>query len=316
MVLLAGIAAVVLICLLLDPTLPSSWLKSTQFGARLRRIDRRVKAILFVTTLAVIFTLALLYLHVGREVEQFWGAVFAGWVGSVAFFTAIGLAVAIASLEKPEDDSFDARARILFRGQSGKHIDFIIHELKSKFEHYSDRVETSMEITDYHPGENKLFVECSSKTYIQSYIDDVQTQYASSIVARNITDAPAGGRPNSLVYFKVGDVSEGSEVFTQSIEKPFRTTVDVGGHCLVDSKLNYWLLNATEPDGYATARYTKKIVLYVQNNLPCKQPLTLTVHIGGLPHPDIILAPGERLKILEMKDVEPGKEAYHLLISC
>jgi hypothetical protein len=40
------------------------------------------------------------------------------------------------------------------------------------------------------------------------------------------------------------------------------------------------------------------------------------VNVGGLPHPDIILAPGERLKILEMKDVEPGKEAYHLLLSC
>jgi hypothetical protein len=67
----------------------------------------------------LVATATIYILGIGLDPATHFGAVFAGWVSGVALFVVLGVVVAVVSLEPPEKESFDSRARILFRRQTG-----------------------------------------------------------------------------------------------------------------------------------------------------------------------------------------------------
>lgn len=282
-----------------------------KFRTRITRIDRRVAAILFATFLALDATGYALANNYWHDVGTFWGAVFAGWVGSVLFFAFVGVAVAIVSLGHPEEESFDARARILFRGQTGKHIDYIILELRKKFEHYTEIVENILDVRSYHQNEDKFLLAWTAKTTIRNYINDVPTNYSSDVELSEVTPPPAGEHSNSLIYVRAGNQNIGREDFCTQIKKPFSASVEAGKSCVIESCMEYWTKAKDEPNTYNPARYTQMLHLYIANNIHGGKPLLVAVRMMGQANfVPITIQPGERALIGRIQDIEPRALGY------
>ena len=93
--------------------------------------DWRFKAIFCAWLVSVLLTLAIAFWGYNFDLDApFWASVFTSWVAGVTLFTVVGGVVAGVSLVLPEKESFDTRARILFRRQSGLHIDYIVLRIK------------------------------------------------------------------------------------------------------------------------------------------------------------------------------------------
>jgi hypothetical protein len=84
-----------------------------------RRVDWRAWVVLGALAVTLVATATIYILGIGLDPATHFGAVFAGWVSGVALFVVLGVVVAVVSLEPPEKESFDSRARILFRRQTG-----------------------------------------------------------------------------------------------------------------------------------------------------------------------------------------------------
>jgi hypothetical protein len=132
------------------------WAALDRMGASFGRTDWRVWAIFAALFVVVAATGAMYALGLGLSPDTNFGAVFASWVGGVALFAVAGTIVAIVSLVRPEHESFDARARILFRRQSGRHIDYAISRIKEVLEHYAEATERRIVINEYDEKSKKL----------------------------------------------------------------------------------------------------------------------------------------------------------------
>src|SRR5437588_7652008 len=107
---------------------------ATKYWTLIRRLDWRVWAVIAASTASIIATGFVYWMRWGLDPSTHFGAVFASWVGGVALFVIAGAVVALVSLARPEMESFDARARILFRRQTGKHIDYLIQRMQTVLE--------------------------------------------------------------------------------------------------------------------------------------------------------------------------------------
>ena len=115
----------------------------------LARMDWRIASILIATAGSVAATLLGFDRGFDRGTAgRFARDVFAGWVAGVGFFGLVGVVVAIVSLVRPEDEGFESRARILFRGQDGRHIHYIVDRIRETLEHYAELVVETVAIAD------------------------------------------------------------------------------------------------------------------------------------------------------------------------
>ncbi len=130
----------------------------------LETLDWRFRTILFTTIASLVITLFIYAAGIWRDVATFSGAAFAAWFSGVLFFAFVGAVVAAVSVIQPEQESFDSRARILFRRQYGPHIDYIVTKLKSVFEQYAQETNTKFIIDRYHDGERKYRVRTQDET--------------------------------------------------------------------------------------------------------------------------------------------------------
>src|SRR5436190_11638910 len=102
------------------PMFRIDWRKSL---AWIPGVDWRVGAVLAAYVISIAGTLLIYYYDIWGKAKTATifgdpathvGAVFAGWVAGLVLFTIGGVA-ALVSLARPERESFDSRARILFR---------------------------------------------------------------------------------------------------------------------------------------------------------------------------------------------------------
>jgi len=277
-------------------------------------LDWRIRAILLAMTCAVGLTLLVYAAGLGRDPATFFGAAFAGWVSGVALFALTGVFVAIVSLAKPEDESVEGRARILFRGQKGRHIDYIVAVIRTSFEHYTESVIHTITISEFHPDEEKFRVLSEGETRLRAYIDDAMTTYRSRISMSEVSAPPAGGAPNRLTYLRVGRQNRGGADFRgTSLEVPFDTTIEPGADCLIADGMEYWVTADTEENSYRPIRFTQFARLTVRNYRRDNRPLDLKISDdGGQTFKPFQIQPGEVRTILEARDVEPDKVIYDL----
>jgi hypothetical protein len=208
--------------------------QSVRFRSWIRRVDWRVWAVIIAMVVSIIATVAIYLSNIDIDPVHKFGAAFAAWSGGVALFVVVGLAVAIVSLAQPEQESFDARARILFRRATGKHIDYVISRIKDTLEHYAEKAEIKIRIMDYNIPEKKYLVSISDTVFVRSYLDDVETSYASKLEYTEITDPPAGST-NSLRHLRVdGKNIAGPQEFRGSVHAPFQTRIDQDAACKVE----------------------------------------------------------------------------------
>jgi hypothetical protein len=226
-------------------------------------------------------------------------------VGGLALFVLLGVVVAIVSLARPETESFDSRARILFRRQTGRHIDYIIGRIPQLLEHYTESNVVTVTLQEYHAPSKRYRVAVEYKTCARAYIDDIDSTYKDNIDYSGVTSPPEGGARNSLVFLRVNEkVIARAKEFDTDIKHPVETAVRKNGICTVEIRSELWVNADDEPNTHSCSRYSQQFELYFMNNL------TMQVRIKMLrtevADAEISLDAGDRKLALQLKDVAPG----------
>lgn len=282
-----------------------------QIPANVKNMDWRVGAVLIAAVTSIIATLTVYWLGYGLDPATHFGGVFASWVGGLALFVVAGVVVAIVSLARPENESFDSRARILFRRQTGKHIDYIVAKVREALEHYAETTVIKISIRTFHSSESKYRVTSASDIKVRSYLDDVETTYSSYLSLANVTAPPAGGESNRLVFVRVGgNAIGGSEDFATSIRRPISCQIDRDGICDVNSMTEFWILANDEGNTHKPRRYTQTLRLHFENLLPAGQAVEVKLTVDGTNWRTEKLLSGTSRQVAEIKDISPGTQAY------
>jgi hypothetical protein len=298
--------------LLLDPAAMPALLKTWFDHAR---HDWRMWVV-FASSITTLAATGVIYLlGWGLDPSTHFGAIFASWVSGVALFIVVGSVIALVSLARPERESFDWRARILFRRQSGKHIDYIVARIKGILEHYAERTVVRIAVQDFHAGENKFRIVSTSEITVRSYLDDVETNYRSTYDLENVTVPPASGAPNRLTYLRVdGEAQCDAQVFTTGISLPLKCIIEADSSCKVNEQVEHWLQAATEPNTEKPKRYTQLLTLSFENLTVPPHNLIIRLSRDGIRFHEYQLLPNQALPIFEIKDIGPGELAYDFRI--
>jgi hypothetical protein len=272
--------------------------------------------IVFASSIATLLATCVIYLlGWGLDPSTHFGAIFASWVSGVALFVVVGSVIALVSLARPERESFDSRARILFRRQTGKHIDYIVARIKGILEHYAERTVVRIAVQDFHAGENKFRIVSTSEITVRSYLDDVETNYSSTYDLNNMTLPPAGGVPNRLAYLRVdGKARCNAQEFTTGISLPLSCNIKADSSCKVSEQTEHWLQAATEPNIWKPKRYTQLLTLSFENLTVPAHNLIISLSQEGICFHDYQLLPNQALPAFEIKDIGPGELAYDFRI--
>ena len=213
-------------------------------------------------------SIAIWALGYGHNPATFFGAVFSAWAAGLALYALIGSIVAVVSLSQPEKEFFDARARILFRHQSGKHIDYIIERL-TELEHYTESASVKVKLVAYDDDSEKLLLCGETDTYVRAYIDDIELTFSTFIEYNEITEAPKGKEKNRIVYLRINDEiqQECGAVFDTTIKRPYHVTIEPGELCKISRCSLVWCC-VSEENTHTPNRYTQKLILELENQLP------------------------------------------------
>lgn len=279
---------------------------------KVRRVDWRAWVIVGVTAAVLLATAFVYWEGWGLNPATHFGAVFASWVSGVALFAVAGSLIAFVSLARPERESFDSRARILFRRQTGRHIDYIVGRIGKTLEHYAESTMLKVTIRSFNASERKFRVSATSEIVVRSYIDDVETTYTSNLVREEVTPCPAGGEPNRLVFARVaGEPVGSSEEFASTVSRPISCRIEPDCSCDVESLMEFWIRADDEPNTHVPSRYTQSLTLLFENWVPAEHQVAIKVSVdGGTTWIDEQLPHGKSKKILELKDLAPGKEVF------
>ena len=276
-----------------------------------RHIDWRIWIITGAVFVALAATAVIYWLGIGRDPATHFGAVFASWVGAVAVFVLAAIG-AIVSLAKPEKESFESRARILFRRQTGAHIDYIVQQMRGKFEHYAESNTIKITVKEYNAPEKKFFISSHDTMILRSYIDDEDTVWTSHVNYRELTPPPAGGRPNRLVFVRINDVTlPDSEQLatTGAIHQPVNTTVKKNDSCKVEYLAEYWVGADEESNTHTTIRYNQLLTVDFESEI--SGPVTIRATQDGKEWTDFKLArPGDKKRAIALSGLVPGTQAY------
>ncbi len=303
----------------------------------LRKMDWRGRVIAIVTVILIFLTLAVyafafdiipcpwmaerLHNWVKPETEP--GAVFAAWAGGLALFVIAGAFVAIVSLERPEQGTFDERARILFRRQPGRHIDYIVAKIREALEHYAESATITVSIREFDGEANKFRLARDSKLIVRSYIDDIDSTYTTEFRLAQVSAPPKGKEPNRLLFIRVNGEPVGKPELIQSeLKRHVDCTISAGKTGEVHSLFETWQ-SIGEPHKHVARRYTQKMSITFDNQLE----QDILVEFGTL---DPVLkrvdsskrtiervATGRSKKVIEIHDVIPEVEAieYYLRLA-
>jgi hypothetical protein len=275
-------------------------------------------SIFLVTAVAVVLTIIVGNIEYSRDPSTFFGAIFASWVAGLALFIGVGGLVAVVSLARPHQESFDARARILFRRQSGRHIDYIVSRISGVLEHYSEETYRRIMIKEFDENECKYLISMETTTTVRSYIDDIISNYVCPI--RIIPKSqPPEGRKHKLVYTRIdGRAEGGSEEFDGDVDRKIATTIDGDKACKVEQCIEMWIKEKTEPCRNIPTRYTQKYLLFIENHLTNRSVnIKITEGMARENQEDwkqYSLSPGDKRALLQRVDLLPEQIVYDLRI--
>ncbi len=279
-------------------------------GTLARRLDRRAWVVLAALAVTLAATAAVYAFGLGLDPATHFGAVFAGWVSGVALFVVLGVVVAIVSLDPPERASFDARARILFRRQTGPHIDYIVRRIGNVLEHYAESSAVTVSIDKYHAGERKYRISVLQETRVRSYIDDIESRYSTTVEYAEVTPPPADEQANRLVFIRIdGRGIEGSRDFRSEISRPITTTVVKDNAVTVSFNIEFWVEAESEPNQLSCSRFTQSFRLFFENRL--NRPVNIRMlAVPGADEKSVHVRPGGRELGAELFNREPNAPVF------
>lgn len=291
-----------------------AWL--SKFDARVRWVVSALIFLIVATAIPFIFDGILRFFNVSTNPSTLFGAVFASWIGGLALFVFGGAAVALISLWDPTKEAFDSRARILFRRQSGFHIDYIVSRIKEALEHYAETLKTKVIIYEYNTEGKKFRLSWDAKTTIRSYIDDIESTYTSKIELTEVTDAPAKAARNSIKHLRINGIAklDRPREFDRDVNVPIETSVSRDSVGEVEYCVEIWFSADTEPNIFSPVRYTQMVELEIENR--CGVPVGIKISKDhGKSWDEVNLDHGNSRVLLKKNDVKPGTEVYryHIL---
>lgn len=271
---------------------------------RIKNVDWRLRAMLAATSLSIAASLVCYGLGLGLDPSTFFGAIFASWIGALAFFAFVGFAVAVVSIARPEEGTFDSRARILFKGERGRHIEYAINCIK-QFEHYAESSEKKFIIEEFNAQESKFRIVIDDDTKIKSYIDDIPCIYNSRFELEDVTAAPSGSNDrNILRIFRIDGRAEATNViFTDKIKKEFPVQIEPYSTCNITHTFSLWFNKATEEFAVILPRYTNTVTIKFDNRTSNK----VKIAIQGMINDTITLDAGQPRSLSPLSYLEPDK---------
>lgn len=276
-------------------------------------MDWRIKTIFALVIAAIAATAFVYYKGYGLDPQTHIGAVFAAWVGGLALFMITGIVVAIISLARPERESFDARARILFRRQAGKHIDYIISKIRDILEHYGEITKVKVTLMKYHEDDKKYLLNIHDSIILKSYLGDVDTTWKSEINYAEIKLPPANCQSNRLIYVRIDNNPIATmQDFTDKIQYPISTRIKRNASCKIEYLVEYWAEANEERNSHMPVRYNQNLVLEFENLTA--NAVTVKISEDGEKWIDLIINPAEIKLALHLQDVLPDKNAYEFRV--
>ena len=229
----------------------------------------------------------------------------------MAFFAVVGTVVAVVSLARPEEESAETRARILFRRKTGRHIDYMVDKIGHIFEQYSEVVENKIEILDF--CDNKFLLGFEGHTRLRSYIDDIPSNYTSHMEMAGIGPPPAGkdDKPNRIVRLLVNEQSQHKQAaLGDSFKFEFTTVIQPNEACDIRQRFELWVEAENEPSAFVAVRYTQLVGLRLDNLW--NKDVFVQVLVEDRVQDEFRLNAGSPRNCLQVADVEPGKTVYDI----
>lgn len=268
-------------------------------------------ALILLVAIAAVAVTVILYFAGAPTDTSFQGAIYASWIAGVAFFVIAGAASTIIAIFPPHKASYDARARILFRGQDGRHINYIIRKITKQLEQYTEKADRTLTITKYDQASGKYFIQSQTGTILRSYIDDMESVSETYAELVGCTNPPPGKEPNRILYLRLGDkvVQPATEVGTGK-RTPFEVKVPPGDFASVEFKAEYWVNSVDDPCTHKAVRYVKRFHLTLQNDSAFTVPYK--VQLQDKAERSLTLAPHSKEVFEVVRDVEGGQRIYRI----
>lgn len=276
-----------------------------------QKLGSRAVAIIIAGVALVVTTVIMYAFGAPLEPSSHWGAVFASWVAGVALFAAGTVAVGIFSLIPPEHGSFDSRARILFRGQDGLHIDYIVKKIGTVLEQYSRETHRTIVVKEYDQVEGKFLVITTAKSKMRSYIEDLVSSVGARVEVTRCSPSPHGRRPPRIVYVRCNGapVAQHKDFDTET-ECPYNVEIAKGGETEVETQTEYWVHEIDDAYTHTPIRYVKRFSLVVENHLDENLRVKLKVLSGK--EQEIVLGPATTKVVCDLPDVKPEERLFSL----
>jgi len=163
----------------------------------------------------------------------------------------------------------------------------------------------------FHPGEKKYQITSLNETVVRSYLDDVETNYTSSLGITDITSPPPDCPPNRLVVVRIDGRPVGSsQVFESSIERPIKCVIKKDGSCKVDYKMERWVQAEAEPNAFTPRRYTQLLQVQFENLLGGDQEVNVKFTEDGTNWKTERLSQGTLREVARLEDCKPRVQAF------
>lgn len=244
------------------------------------------------------------------DASQFEGAFFASWLSGIALTAVITVAVTIATLARPHQDVFEARARNLLKRQTGPHIDYIIPQIQQLLKPFCESAIREMTITDYDEKTKLFRVNQYTDNQLKSYLNDIPVRFDTQLEYKRGTPAPDGEEQCSLTYLKVdGTPVGGLEHFADQIVRPFPMVVHPNESCRIEHRMVYWVEAESEQNRHMPTRFTNSLRVTVHNQLASRQIVAIHPSLNGK-EVKIPIDAGTSAVVVDLKDLAPGEWAY------
>lgn len=234
-----------------------------------------------------------LYCDLSNHHNKIVSSLFQSWLGDVTFFTLIGVATSIVFAIRPEAESFETRARILFQGRHGTEISHAERKLRN-LGNYSELTKIQLSVA---PRDGWFEIIENADLSIKNLVADIKTSFALPVSDAEQLDNPIE---------KVG------RVISCSINGQLQSSLlsgdaniyqaEVGGNsttqfCIVQT---LWVEDGKHI-AYTPQRFTKTLSVEIVNN--SDHEIFAVTEIPNVERNEI--APRSRRKIVQATDVDP-----------
>lgn len=280
--------------------------------------DKRTRIAVAAAFMAVVLTgIFGNWAHAEAGQSKFWFGFYQSWTAGFVGVLLFSVATTLITLYRPEDEDFERRVRILFGGRTGKHMDFIVDEVK-RLGYFAETVERVYTIEEIRPADGRYRVHVTHRARLHHYIPDVgvSDKLIFEYTPDDLVGEMSGGHlisagwklPEQKIYTSVlADDEDLGIVVPTGCNKSWDIEIPKGKPIDVEVQFRVWG-KIGEIEEFEPVRFARQ----VRTEVDCRcgnSRLRLEGHVGG----EAVQAPlvsGEKITFPDIRDWEPNKKIY------